>query len=307
MAGMRIAATRFAEYLAWKQGKVRPRSLFETRRYLTSGYFKPLHAMPIDTIARKDIATRIVVIERESGSVTAARARAAIAAFFVWCLRMGLVENNPVIGVIKPADTATGTRVLNDGELAALWRACQDDDFGRIVKLLILAGCRRQEAGGMRFSELDPDQGTWTIPGVRTKNGRAHTLPLPPMAWDIIQSVPRRATRDCLFGVYAEKGFSHWGLKDRLDLGDAVGPFHLHDIRRSVATRMADIGIQPHIIEQVLNHQSGHKGGVAGIYNRSSYEREVRAALALWADHIRSIVEGSERKLLLLPQGANII
>ena len=61
---------------------------------------------------------------------------------------------------------------------------------------------------------------------------------------------------------------------------------------------MADIGVQPHIIEAVLNHISGHKVGVAGIYNRSSYEREVKAALALWSDHVRTLVEGSERKIV---------
>jgi hypothetical protein len=83
-----------------------------------------------------------------------------------------------------------------------------------------------------------------------------------------------------------------------------VEPWRLHDIRRSVATRMADLGVMPHVIEAVLNHHSGHRGGVGGIYNRSNYEREVRAALALWADHIRSVVDGGERKVLLLPQTA---
>ena len=158
----------------------------------------------------------------------------------------------------------------------------------------------------MRWSELDADRGTWTLPSERSKNGRAHTLPLPSIAWEIIESVPRRATRDRLFGVHAGEGFTNWHAKDDLDLrlGAAVRPYHLHDIRRSVATRMADIGVQPHIIEQILNHQSGHRSGVAGIYNRSSYEREVRAALALWADHIRSIVDGDERKVVLLPQAA---
>jgi len=71
-----------------------------------------------------------------------------------------------------------------------------------------------------------------------------------------------------------------------------VGDWRVHDIRRTVATRMADLGVQPHVIEAVLNHQSGHRAGVAGIYNRSRYEREVRAALALWADHVHSVVTG---------------
>jgi integrase len=75
----------------------------------------------------------------------------------------------------------------------------------------------------------------------------------------------------------------------------------VHDLRRTVATRMADIGVQPHIIEALLNHVSGHKRGVAGVYNISPYEREVRNALATWADHLASIISGGERKILQFP------
>ena len=119
---------------------------------------------------------------------------------------------------------------------------------------------------------------------------------------DIINAVPRLAHRDQLFGVSASEGYTDWGqgkiaLDDRL-LGKMVEPWRVHDIRRTVATKMADLGVQPHIIEAVLNHRSGHKRGVAGVYNRSSYDREVRAALALWADHVRALVEGGERKII---------
>ena len=106
--------------------------------------------------------------------------------------------------------------------------------------------------------------------------------------------------RDQLFGERSDLGFTQWGAKRDLDvrLGDKMAEWTLHDLRRTCATGMADIGIQPHIIEAVLNHISGHRVGVAGIYNRSSYEREVKAALALWADHVRTLVEGGERKVL---------
>jgi hypothetical protein len=100
-------------------------------------------------------------------------------------------------------------------------------------------------------------------------------------------------------------GFTNWVLpKPGLDERSGVSNYSLHDLRRSVATGMADIGIQPHIIEQILNHQSGHKRGPAGIYNRSSYEREVRAALAQWEDHVRTLTEGGARKLLNFPPQA---
>jgi integrase len=223
--------------------------------------------------------------------------------FFVWALKMGYIEQNPVLGTIKPKESAGRSRVLSDAELAAVWRACGDDDLGRIVRLLILTACRRQEIGGLRWCELHADRGTWTLPAERSKNGRAHTLPLPEAAWQIIASVPRLAHRDHLFGVRAD-GFRGWyDAKLELDqkLGDTVAPFLLHDIRRTVATRLADHGVPRHIIEQILNHQSGHKAGIAGIYNRSSYEREAKAALALWADHVRALVDGGERTIVPLP------
>jgi integrase len=288
------------EYLAAKQ--VRPRTLAEIRRYLMV-YCRPLHGMPVDAVTRKDIATRLVAIGREHGSITLARARAALSAFFTWAMQMGIVEANPVLGTAKPQDTTPRDRVLSDAELAAIWRACGDDDFGRIVRLLILMPCRRSEIGGMRWDELVDLERGWTLPTERSKNGRAHTLPLLPMALAIIKAVPRMATRDHLFGVRAN-GFTPWeDAKAALGARSGVTGWVLHDIRRTVATRMADLGVAPHVIEQVLNHVSGHKSGVAGIYNRSNYEREVRNALALWHDHVRTLVEGGERKVVGFPQG----
>ena len=153
----------------------------------------------------------------------------------------------------------------------------------------------------MCWGEINLDRNTWTIPGSRTKNGRAHSLPLTPLMLAAIADVPHRVTRDQLFGVRGN-GYTAWGDgKAVLDKRTGIDvAWVVHDIRRSVATKMADIGIQPHIIEQILNHQSGHKSGVAGIYNRSSYEREVRAALALWSDHVRTLVEGGEHKIIPL-------
>jgi integrase len=287
------------EFLAVKQRELRPRSFFETARYLTGAYFKPLHSMPLDTISRRDVATCIVRIARESGNPTASQARAKLSSFFVWCLQMGMVDANPVIGTPTPVESKSRERTLSDSELAAIWKACRDDEFGRIIRLLILSGCRRQEIGGMRWSEIDLERGAWTLSAERSKNGRAHTLPVLPMMRQIIESVPRMATRDQLFGDRAAIGFTGWhDCKPDLDQRSGVTEWHLHDLRRSVATRMADNGVQPHIIEQILNHQSGHKAGPAGIYNRSSYANEVRAALALWHDHIRTLVEGGERKVI---------
>jgi hypothetical protein len=105
------------------------------------------------------------------------------------------------------------------------------------------------------------------------------------------------ATRDQLFGTRGG-GFTMWSRgKAALDARSGVKDWTTHDIRRSVATKLADLGVMPHIIEAALNHYSGHRRGVAGTYNRSAYEKEIRNALALWHDHLRALVEGGERKI----------
>jgi integrase len=292
-----------ADYLAARGKVVRPNTYRELERYLTGPHFKPLHSMAIDQITRRDVAARVAKITTESGTPTAARARAALSAMYAWALGHGLCEVNPVVGTIAPANAQPRSRVLTDAELAAIWRACGDDGLGRVVKLLLLTGQRRSEVGGMRWSEIDMDMGMWTLPPERTKNKRTHTLPLPRIALDIIAMIPRIVGRDQLFGVRAEFGFTRWGAAKRdLDvrLRGKVAEWTLHDLRRTAATGMADLGIAPHVIEAVLNHHGGHRAGVAGIYNRSSYEREVRAALALWADHVRALVEGGKKKIVPL-------
>ena len=130
------------------------------RRYLTDPrYFGPLHRLAIDTDqAASDIAARVVVIMRERGNPTAARARGALGSFFTWAMRMGLVESNPTIGSVAPAEDGGRDRVLSDSELAAIWRACGDDDFGRIVRLL---ASRRLAEGRDRRHGMDA---SWMTP-----------------------------------------------------------------------------------------------------------------------------------------------
>jgi integrase len=276
-------------YLAERGPKLKPTSLRNAQGYLLR-HWKPLHRMPVHKIERRDIAAHL-----GGAPVAAARARSTLSVVFAWAIAEGLIDVNPTVGTKKPdEDARPRERVLSDEEIAAVWRSCDGFDYGRIVRLLILTGARRQEVGGMTWSELH-ERGTWTIPAERSKNGRAHVLPLPALAWSIIEAVPRRG--DYLFG---RRGFTNWGVtKVALDARCGIAPWTLHDLRRTAATRMADLGILPHVVEAALNHVGSRKG-VAGIYNRSPYEREVRAALALWADHIRSIVEDGERKIIPL-------
>jgi integrase len=162
-----------------------------------------------------------------------------------------------------------------------------------------LTGQRAREISDLRWSEIV--DGRIELPRERTKNSRAHTIPLGPMASAILERRVRRPNSTFVFSSRADAPFSDFGLqKKKLDarIAELTGaPFRhfvIHDIRRSVATGMADIGIAPHIIEAVLNHVSGHKGGVAGVYNRSSYAAEKAAALARWDEHVASIIGGGD-------------
>ena len=137
----------------------------------------------------------------------AGRARAQLSALFSWALAHGLCEANPVVGTLAPKGGQPRERVLSDSELARIWQACGDDDYGRCIRLLILTGARRQEIGGMCWSEIDFEHGTWTLPAARSKNGREHVLPLLPAMLAVIKDVPRLVSRDQLFGQRAN-GFT---------------------------------------------------------------------------------------------------
>lgn len=293
-----------AEYIAAKQDELRPHTVREITRYLTAPpYFGALFGAPIDTVTRRDVALRLAAIIRERGPIVASKARAALSAVFVWAMRMGIAEHNVVIGTQEPKGGTPRERVLSDDELRRVWLACGDDDYGRIIRLLILLGQRRQEIGGMAWSELDLEspQSSWRLPAERSKNARPHVLPLLPTAVAIIRGVPRMASRTRLFGMHAACGFAGWDKGKRaLHARSGVTGWTPHDLRRTLSTRLHDMGVAPHIVEAVLNHVSGHKHGVAGIYNRASYENEKRAALTLWADKLLEVVEGRARKVVPL-------
>ena len=251
-------------YLPRAERQLKPRSFVETKRYLGVAW-RPLHGAPLSGLDRKAVAARLSAIELGSGPVAANRARAALLSVLAWAIGEGLTETNPVVGT-NLREEKPRQRVLTVEELARIWNASDETDFGKIVRLLILTGQRRGELGGMRWSEIKGD--LWTIPGERTKNGREHVVPLSGAALAILASVPKRAGRDLVFGR-RDGEFTSWNFgKVALDerLGD-MPAYRLHDLRRSMATHMheAPLKIQPQIVEAVLNHVSGHKAGVAGV------------------------------------------
>jgi len=273
-------------YLERRRPSLKPRSFHANERYLR-GHASPLHGLRLAQIDRRKIAALLGEIETSSGPVARNRLRSALSAFFSWCVAEGLLEMNPVTGTAKASENGSRERVLTHDELRKLWRSLGDDPFSNAVRLLLLTGQRRAEIGGLQWSEIDLGGKMIILPPARTKNSRQHELPLSAQALAIIAGLPRRNTTEYLFGT---RGFDHWErAKSALDQRLRISEWHLHDLRRTCATQMSELGVLPHIVEAVLNHQSGHKGGVAGIYNRAKYSDEMRTALQRWADHLDKI------------------
>jgi integrase len=283
-----------------EKDKYRASSLTTATLYLKTGYyFKPLHSKPINAVEKRDVAIRINEIESKSGAATASQCRAILSAFFVWAVKEGIADSNPVIDTNNPA-TAARDRVLENDELVRIWNGCQDDDFGRIIKLLALTGCRCNEIAFLRWSEIV--DGEIRLPKERVKNKHPHSVPITPLMESILESIPRRPDRDFVFGSKADgyDGFYHAQVRLEERIGKLDKPWTPHDLRRTVATRMADRGVFPHVIEAALNHLSGAKKGVVGTYNRSKYAQEVKTALGMWSDHVWSLVNDTERKVIPL-------
>lgn len=324
-----LVALYVAQHVERKQ---KPRTKLETKRALET-HWKPLHGLVAGAVSRPQVAERLAVLADTNGPVAANRARAQLSALFGWAVGEGLAESNPVDGTRKPGAEAPRERTLTNAELAAVWQACRDDDHGRIVRLLMLTGQRREEVGGIAWQELALDRALWSLPSSRTKNGLPHDVPLSDRALAVIEGIlaerdalddndPRR-TRDLLFGR-GEGSFSGWSkCKARLDsriataraearLGrplakgedpeprDALPAWTLHDLRRTFVTQLAELGVVPHVIEACVNHISGHKAGVAGVYNRATYAGEKRQAMQLWGEHVAGIVGLAEPKVAAL-------
>ena len=290
-----------ARFLEYKRTRLRPKTLSDLERHLLI-HAKPLHGLQLAKVERRDIATVIGAVADNAGGVTGNRVRTSLSTLFSWAMMHGLVDGNPTIGTMRNREISR-ERVLNPAELRTIWNNLPDDHFGAIMRLLALTGQRANEIAALRWSEIG--DGVIVLPSERTKNHRVHIVPLSAPARAIIEGQARRTNeagrpRDLIFG-HGDGGFSGWSqatsnLERQITeaTGKPLAHWTPHDLRRTAATQMADVGIQPHIIEAVLNHVSGHRAGVAGIYNRAAYEHEKKIALERWADHLLAIVGGAK-------------
>ena len=281
-------ATAIDRYLERKRTALKPRSFYDIERYLRDRA-APLHLLRLDEIDRRKIAALLGQIETNSGPVSRNRARSALSSFFSWCISEGLLDANPVQGTAKAAQNGSRERVLTTEELRELWHTLPqiNEGFADIIRLLLLTGLRRNEVGLLTWNEVDFKRGMIVLGPDRTKNRKTFELPLSTQALAILERQHRRNSTEF---VFSDKGYQDWDrAKQRLDRKLGIAEWHLHDLRRTCATQLGELGIQPHYVEAILNHVSGHKRGVAGTYNRAKYADEMRTALQRWANHLDTI------------------
>jgi integrase len=239
---------------------------------------------------------------RKNKEPSEARARAvasALSVMFGWLHEHRHIDTNPCLGMHRPPAPTARERVLSDDELRWFWAACDGltEPYGRLLRFLLVIGCRRDEAARMARTELNSD-GRWALPAERAKNRRAHTITLAGLALDLIPGGDGDFVFSTTAGRAPVSGFTK--IKRRLDAamaamagGKVVPEWRLHDLRRTAATGMARAGVDLHVIERALNHVSGSFGGIVGVYQKHRYEAQVADALEAWATLLLTIVEPS--------------
>jgi integrase len=252
----------------------------------------------IRTITRKDVIALLDGIVDQGKGVTANRVLAVVGRLFAWCVERDLLENNPASRVGKPAAEHRRDRVLDDVELALVWRAASEvrHPWGPFFQMLLLTGQRRSEVARMRWADVRWADGEWQLSASQTKAQRAHVVPLSTLAQNVLVALPGSGwPTNGSNGPWAFTTTGHGPIRNFDDaknlmdgrLGETVAKWNIHDIRRSVATGLAKLGVLPHVIEAVQNHAP--QGISRQVYNRYSYAKEKREALDLWAQHLAGL------------------
>lgn len=266
------------------------RSAYEINRILHTEILSRWKTKSIHEIGRRDVLTALDEIVARGSPATANSTFSVIRAMFSWAMGRGILEKTPCTSLSKPAPVKSRSRTLSDDELRRIIFAARKTNrpYGAIVELLALLGQRRGEVAEMTWQEVDIEKKLWTIPAEHAKNSRAHFVNLAPRALEIILAQPK--SDGLVFPTPSGNPFVEFSnLKLKLDKESGVSDWVLHDLRRTVVSGMASLGIAPHVADKVLNHQSGAISGVAAVYQRHEFLAERQAAMNLWDEHISGL------------------
>jgi integrase len=298
-----------------------PATYQEAKRDLEYNVLPKWRNRPIASISRRDAIDLIDGLVERGVEIQANRTLARLRALFNWAIEKDRISASPVDHMKPPTKERARDRALTDDEIRWFWQACDEVGwpFGAVFKLLLLTAQRRDEVGGMKWTEIDVDKRTWTLPRHRVKSDRGHEVHLSDAAIEVLRSLPRILSagneRDLVFTVTGTTAVSGFGnAKRRFDLimtearrqslglseHTKIPDWRLHDLRRTAATGMARLNIAPHVVDKVLNHSGGTIRGMGAVYNRFEYLEERRAALEAWGRYVDKLVDTNPSNIVAL-------
>ena len=246
-------------------------------------------AKSVHDIKKRDVIDLVSKIS-ERNSHAGYRLLKMLKTFFRWCVGRAVIEASPAEGLSTDHREVSRDRVLTDNELAAIVVAARKMPwpYGGIVEFLALTGQRREEVVQASPVEIDPEARTWCIAAHRTKNCKAHIVHLSEPAWAVISG---HLTGRYIFPTSTGHHFQAYSTSKRaLDELSSTTGWRLHDLRRTIVSGMARMGIPPHVADKILNHQSGTISGVAAVYQRHDFLAERKDALDRWGAHVTELV-----------------
>ncbi|MCB9964891.1 MAG: tyrosine-type recombinase/integrase, partial [Rhodospirillales bacterium] len=257
----------------------------------------------VQNIEKQDVLKLLDKVVDRGSPTMANRVLAVLRKFMNWCVERGIIEISPIEKISKPAPEKSRDRVLTLDEIEWIWSACEQTGypFGPYIQFLLLTAQRKGEVSMMRWADINFYEGIWVIPKENTKNGKEHCVPLAEQAVSLLQGIRALALGDAhyVFTTLGDRPFSGFSkAKARLDklisdqqtteeFTNKLKPWRIHDLRRTAASGMAELGISPHVVERVLNHSSGIISGVAAVYNRYDYRKEMFEALETWSTYLQ--------------------
>jgi integrase len=292
-----------------EHSKAGKRSWKEDKRCLNSDVVPYIGKMPVNQVRRRDLIEIIDRIKNRGSKGQAIRTKKVIAKMFKVGMERDVIETSPADGLPSLADLKPKPRkrYLKDSEIRELWTKLPDSDIPLviqlIVKFLLVTGQRRGEATGAPWSEFDLEEKVWIIPEGRTKNKMLHRVPLSRLAIKLLHEI-KSLNQDSgyLFPSNSGKRYLDPGLVSK-SLKKAQGhwefeeTFRPHDLRRTLVTGMAALGILQLTISKVVNHS---EGGITKDYNQHEYDPEKRKALEQWGQKLEAIITGEKAKVITL-------
>lgn len=276
-----------------------------------------------DDLTDIDLDAVLTAIKGRGSPIQARRVYEVLRAMVRWARKKKLIRHDPISAVTAPGISKPRDRVLSVEELRTLWLDLAAwDEAGargepipvplaavRALRLQLLLGQRSGEVAGMRKFEISANGLEWTIPGERVKNGTTHTVPLPPLARKIIAAASRASEHPAYtFPVHARDGSGFAALRsdvlgthvaslqEHFSFTDREGkpaPWTAHDLRRTAATYMRNLGISTEIVALILNHASEKESSVTGRhYDHSEHLFAMREALLKWENTVEEIADG---------------